>query len=1666
MADFYSQAFNFPSALQSGVDPRTGLYSVSLPIARLIGNANLGPSLDLALRYDPLGAVAPGIGQGFSLGLSRYDSGQRLLILSTGDQFKVNETTNGVSLQQNRLDTVRFEKLTTGSYAGYYKITHKSGEVELLRNDAFTIKVPSRIYSPTGRRLDLTWDQSGTTRRLTEVRDETTVLFQASYGTSVSTLTVWPGQTGSYTLRLFFQGNFLNRVENTSQTPALAWGLTYNPVGGRQMLTELQSPTGLIERVTYLAGTAAFPSGAGLPALPRVDSYTQYPQGNQPAISRTYTYSSNNYLGASASGGRWSPDSDYLYDVLTSYTYWSRETSVCGDRTMTIERTYNNFHLMTREVVSQGTAARTTETVYYARIGTQFKDQPPQFQLPRSSTVTYARNGGQSSRTETTTTEFDSAGNMTLQVTPDGTTTSWIYYPAGGEAGKCPPDPNGFVRFPKTCTVTPPATAYDAPVETTSYSYDALGVVSGSPVASAVMKTGEDLSRNGRLLHSATYAYVTDTRSAEFGRMSRLTETIHVPGGTPASYTRQTDFAFARQGGDLVQTATITTHDGLTVTRRRVQTTYGARLISETDPWGIETRYSYDGIGRILTSTTSAGTAFETVQSYAYELQSGSQKTSATIVTDPRGVRTRYWTDALGREVRREMADADGALQGWITIASRSYDAWGRVTEATDLDVLRADGGGSQTTVSGTTRFAYDDWGGNDVTTLPDGHQERSAYDPVSLQTQTGLIGPGQGWQVTTCNLLGLPTTTTRHAPDGTVLATITCAYDGIGRLRRRTDELGQVTAYSYDDWDRVIATTLPDGTAVTKNYAPDSNDTLITAVRVGSTSLGLQTFDGLGRKQQTTTGGQTTSFTYEGNRPVPASEHRPDGVTASFTWEPALGFSRTQISAGGMVQSYVYAPAGILLTNATQTGGAVRDIAYYPSGLLKSETTRTAPDAPTRSTSYLHSLQGRLQHWTDIGGTTQRFAYDGIGRNTGITDPGLTASISYDGFGRPSSWTATDPTTGRSLTTTLGYDAFGLEISREISGAASLSMSQSWRPNGQIQNRTTREGGTVLRQENFGYDSRNRLTSYSCAGSQPPVDGSGRAISALALSYDALGNVVGCTTTLTDGTDTAVFTYDTTDPSRLVRVTHTHPGYPARIDLAYDGAGRMILDGAGRRLGYDPLGRLITVDGGTTASYGYDATDRLILQGLNGGGNDELHYRGSLLANQIETGSTLRFPSLAGLALGQRRDGTGAATALYGTDGKGSVLLAAGIGSFAYTPYGFRPVSKSVPNGFDAERQDPATGMIHLGNGYRAYDPVLMRFTTPDSWSPFGPGGINRYAYCAGDPINLADPTGHLSVSAWIGIGLGILGIIATVVTFGMAAAPVIAAEGVIAGISAGASAVGVIGGLGLAADITGIVSGALEEAAPQASAILGWVSMGLGAPGAMEGLAKLGSTVGRRVGNSLSELSERVATIQREGLSGRGAPRAARAWAAEAPAARRPWEAASEGRSLVTSESGVVAPRSRFDNGAPAQLGRGETARASNYPHLSPAANDVGRAAVGIDTADHVTSTRYVTTTIGDWNPSQGMRERFDVVQRFRQDNQIGAQPLHDRFFAADNQGRLYNVTATSPSGRVEVPSRGTPLTETNADRLTFTVGAPTGDPPLSPRSIRRRVPDTGYR
>lgn len=82
-----------------------------------------------------------------------------------------------------------------------------------------------------------------------------------------------------------------------------------------------------------------------------------------------------------------------------------------------------------------------------------------------------------------------------------------------------------------------------------------------------------------------------------------------------------------------------------------------------------------------------------------------------------------------------------------------------------------------------------------------------------------------------------------------------------------------------------------------------------------------------------------------------------------------------------------------------------------------------------------------------------------------------------------------------------------------------------------------------------------------------------------------------------------------------------------------------------------------------------------------------------------------------------------------------------------AYSAYGQQSAQQAITTGlgFNGELREARLGWYLLGNGYRAYNPILMRFHSPDSWSPFGKGGLNAYMYCMGDPVNFSDPTGHI---------------------------------------------------------------------------------------------------------------------------------------------------------------------------------------------------------------------------------------------------------------------------------------------------------------------------------
>jgi RHS repeat-associated protein len=164
---------------------------------------------------------------------------------------------------------------------------------------------------------------------------------------------------------------------------------------------------------------------------------------------------------------------------------------------------------------------------------------------------------------------------------------------------------------------------------------------------------------------------------------------------------------------------------------------------------------------------------------------------------------------------------------------------------------------------------------------------------------------------------------------------------------------------------------------------------------------------------------------------------------------------------------------------------------------------------------------------------------------------------------------------------------------------------------------------------------------------------------------------------------------------------------------------------------------------------YRYDPLDRLVDCSPMAQANTRRFYLKERLTCEIH-GAVQRsvFQHDDQLLAQQRRQGGAVETTLLATDQQRSVLHSldtTGPHLLAYTPYGHRPPPNGLLSllGFNGERPDPVTGHYLLGNGYRAFSPVMMRFNSPDSWSPFGEGGLNAYAYCVGDPVNRNDPTG-----------------------------------------------------------------------------------------------------------------------------------------------------------------------------------------------------------------------------------------------------------------------------------------------------------------------------------
>lgn len=110
--------------------------------------------------------------------------------------------------------------------------------------------------------------------------------------------------------------------------------------------------------------------------------------------------------------------------------------------------------------------------------------------------------------------------------------------------------------------------------------------------------------------------------------------------------------------------------------------------------------------------------------------------------------------------------------------------------------------------------------------------------------------------------------------------------------------------------------------------------------------------------------------------------------------------------------------------------------------------------------------------------------------------------------------------------------------------------------------------------------------------------------------------------------------------------------------------------------------------------------------------------------------------------------------TNLLATDQSGSVSQRHGANitqRVSYDPFGYCGMDERFAVcGFNGRLRELGIDRYMLGNGYRVFSTILRRFYSPDSLSPFEEGGINRYSYCKGDPLNRIDTDGHKGVKFW----------------------------------------------------------------------------------------------------------------------------------------------------------------------------------------------------------------------------------------------------------------------------------------------------------------------------
>ena len=1396
----HSNAFNFMSYIQGQVDPRTGQYTCAITLPELKANNLCGPVVPLQLNFNPLNNSDSGFGIGWNLQLSQYNPNSRVLSLYTGETFKVNleETPEGIGkfIPEKKIDSFHFYILDDK----HYRIEHKSGLIEILEVGQGGLAMPVQMLSPQGHSVTLQYTPFFTEPLLSSIKNaDGTELISLLRTNNELKILLHPGTVYEAEFKLEIIGSETRTIVLPTDDNA-SWRFVYGMYNDLTCLTSVDTPTGGHETITYSAAGHSFPGLSGR-KLPRVQIHKRDPGFDQPVSETRYEYDSQdrNFLGF-GSGIAWSDDGlDNLYKISADYQYETTENVWDATRNQTVRsthRVFNKYHLLVSEQITQKAEAGSedtlsvTETEYYIDPQKNFKDQPAYCQLPKTVTKIWRNaNATEPRHTETVTATYDDYGNLLTQSNANGVIETNTWYSRDGEADSeeghygCPADPQKFVRSLKSKTVTPAASGFgSAPTLQTRYRYDQYQGLAGSGTWITLQKETLVQVLDGLApteLRRLTHEYINTPDDAQrHGRLSKMQQTLNNKAETLSTTTYDYDITPNIRAGVMAM-RTISTMIGFDdipddpenlvapsaqvrkVITEEHSTLDGAKLSSRDDN-DAHAIYQYDLLGRVTQETAAPDTPYQATRTYRYALTNGTPGQQAVqYTTDIQGVETRTWLDGFNRVLKEDRQDAD-ALGGdpelFRSTYSAVYNHLGQLTRETTID-WEAD-----KNVSLSTTYEYDAWGEQFKVVGPDGvvqiTENNQAKHTLTRWAQSAGAEPKIiGKSRVTLNLFDKEDKIETLDANGKTISTRELRYDGLGNCVEQIDELGETTRFVYDSFSRLQITVLPDYTEIHRAYASHSSQELPVSLEVVADQktqlIGTQTFDGLDRRKTVKVGPRFQEYFYVGGQTQVSNMLTAGKNILTYTYEPGLVDTPTIITAGGEESRFDYDRRSAQLTSSTNVAG-LHEFAYNNNGQVLSERWTEQGTSKQWETQYTQTLNGRPLTRVQINGLDCTYTYDDKARIDSVEQGDILATIGYDELGQVCTVSAQNKANQQTLLTELTYDDQGRETIRKMTlgaGHPTQTITQAYRVDSKLQSRHLQLNDQTELLETFTYDKRGRMVQYNCEGTNLPKDRYGNAIREQVFGFDALDNVTAVYTTFADGScDDAESTFAANDPCQLVSVTHSHPAYPPVCNLDYDADGNLLHDENGQSLHYDTQGRLLSVndaDGNRVSQYRYDAHNHLL--GVTRGRQTETlrFYEDDRLCRTEQGNTNTHYLYLNDQPLGQQEQGSSEHTLLLLSDSKNSVLAESSqnlLRKAIYGAYGERSPDDDLQCllGFNGEVRDEQSGWYLLGLGYRAYNPTLMRFHSPDSLSPFGAGGINPYVYCAGDPINYVDPTGH----------------------------------------------------------------------------------------------------------------------------------------------------------------------------------------------------------------------------------------------------------------------------------------------------------------------------------